>query len=58
MAETLAWLAATIGTSKNVALAKSKVQLVFQDPLSREADASYRLTLEPLEDSDGGPIMC
>lgn len=58
MAETLAWLAATIRTSKGVALAESKVQLVFQDPLSSEADASYRLTLEPLEVSNSGPPMC
>lgn len=55
IAGSLAWLAATIRTSKNEALTKSKVQFVFQDLLSNEADASYRLILEPLEDSDGAP---
>ena len=58
IAETLAWLAATIRTSKNLTLTKSKAQLFLQDPLSSEADESYCLTLEPLEDSDGDPVMC
>ena len=58
IAGSLAWLAATIRTSKNEALTKSKVQFIFQDLLLNEADASYRLILELLEDSDGGPVMC
>ena len=58
IAETLAWLAATIRTSKNSTLRKSRAQLFFQDSLSSEADESYDLTLEPLEDSDGDPVMC
>ena len=58
IAGSLTWLAVTIRTSKNKALTKSKVQFVFQDLLSNEADASYRITLKPLKDSDESPIMC
>ena len=58
IAGSLAWLAATICTSKNEALTKSKVQFIFQDLLLNEADASYRLILEPLEDSDRGLVIC
>ena len=56
--ETLALPSATVRTSETIALAKSEVRLVFQEPLPSEADASYRLALDPLEDSDGGPVMC
>lgn len=44
IAGSLAWLAATIRTSKNEALTK-KVQFIFQDLLLNKADASYRLIL-------------